>query len=146
MLLCYERINFYMFIQVNGIDMQHCDKDKIIMAFYESSSNSIKNNISWCAKIVSELLGPSRSNGYLWIRTKGPNIMYRCGTSRKPSECQVIKWKVSMNSIMRVREFLRTWKKRRFGTYIVMNGELRSLRSRDLSLLGGFGTLGFPRF
>ena len=35
-----------MFIQVNGMDMQHRDKDKIIMAFYESSSNSIKNNIS----------------------------------------------------------------------------------------------------
>ena len=40
-LLCYQRINFYMFIQVNGMDMQHCDKDKIIMAFNESSSNSI---------------------------------------------------------------------------------------------------------
>ena len=35
-----------MFIQVNDMDMQHRDKDKIIMAFYESSSNSIKNNIS----------------------------------------------------------------------------------------------------
>ena len=35
-----------MFIQVNDMDMQHHDKDKIIMAFYESSSNSIKNNIS----------------------------------------------------------------------------------------------------
>ena len=28
------------------MDMQDHDKDKIIMAFYESSSNSIKNNIS----------------------------------------------------------------------------------------------------
>ena len=28
------------------MDMQHHDKDKIIMTFYESSSNSIKNNIS----------------------------------------------------------------------------------------------------
>ena len=35
-----------MFIQVNDMDMQHRDKDKIIMTFYESSSNSIKNNIS----------------------------------------------------------------------------------------------------
>ena len=35
-----------MFIQVNDMDKQHHDKDKIIMAVFESSSNSIKNNIS----------------------------------------------------------------------------------------------------
>ena len=34
----------------------------------------------------------------------------------------------------------------RSGAYIVVNGESKSLRNKDLSLLGRFGTLGFPRF
>ena len=39
----------------------------------------------------------------------------------------------------RVRDLLRTWKKRRSGTYIVVSGRSRSLKSGDLSLWRVFG-------
>ena len=40
----------------------------------------------------------------------------------------------------RVRDFLRTREKWGFGGYKAVSGELRSLQSRDISLLGGFST------
>ena len=46
-----------------------------------------------------------------------------------------------MNSLVReLKDFLCTCERWRSGTYIVMNGESKSLQSRDLSLLGGLGT------
>ena len=85
--------------------------------------------------------------GTCGIRTNGLNRRHRCCTSQEPSEGQVSEQEISMNSLVReLKDFLCTCERWRSGTYIVMNGESKSLQSRDLSLLGGLGTQGFQDF
>ena len=68
-------------------------------------------------------------------------------SAKNPPKVKLVNEKSLTNSIVRELEsFCILEKKGRFGAYIVVNDESRSLQSRDLSLWGGFGTLGFPRF